>query len=435
MGKDGVEMTKEEKAAKKAKKEAKRALEAAEEERAAKKAKTDDDLSPTKEGKEEKAAKKAAKEEKKAKKEGKAAKATEAAPAADADAGFTTFAATPFAPAVKNALSSGYSSPTSIQTHAWPAALTGRDLIAIAKTGSGKTLAFLLPLLHQGERFGKLLGVPTAVVYGGTPVREQKAALLAKPPSLLVATPGRLVDLLDQQLIWLGDCKAIVLDEADRLLDMGFEPQLKKTFSALPEARQTLLFSATWPKTVPVSQAFVHATDDEKDAKLYQSLCELEEGARVIVFANTKRRVDNLAKTFAEFGTCAIHGDKQQKDRESALAAFIANKAPLMVATDVAARGLDIKLVTHVYNYDMARDVESYVHRIGRTGRAGALGKAITFWNPDYDKECAPALIRIARKAGQPVPDWLAKHENAKATKLWNVDKADKEAEALLMGA
>lgn len=184
-----------------------------------------------------------------------------------------------------------------------------------------------------------------------------------------------------------------------------------------------------------VSQAFVHATDDEKDAKLYQSLCELEEGARVIVFANTKRRVDNLAKTFAEFGTCAIHGDKQQKDRESALAAFIANKAPLMVATDVAARGLDIKLVTHVYNYDMARDVESYVHRIGRTGRAGALGKAITFWNPDYDKECAPALIRIARKAGQPVPDWLAKHENAKATKLWNVDKADKEAEALLMGA
>ena len=106
-----------------------------------------------------------------------------------------------------------------------------------------------------------------------------------------------------------------------------------------------------------------------------------------------------------------------------------------MVATDVAARGLDIKLVTHVYNYDMARDVESYVHRIGRTGRAGALGKAITFWNPDYDKECAPALIRIARKAGQPVPDWLAKHENAKATKLWNVDKADKEAEALLMGA
>jgi len=539
MGKDGVEMTKEEKAAKKAKKEAKRALEAAEEERAAKKAKTDDDLSPTKEGKEEKAAKKAAKEEKKAKKEGKAAKATEAAPAADADAGFTTFAATPFAPAVKNALSSGYSSPTSIQTHAWPAALTGRDLIAIAKTGSGKTLAFLLPLLHrmstgadggggrssgagaavavralvmsptrelasqihaEGERFGKLLGVPTAVVYGGTPVREQKAALLAKPPSLLVATPGRLVDLLDQQLIWLGDCKAIVLDEADRLLDMGFEPQLKKTFSALPEARQTLLFSATWPKTVrklaskylkegegtkhlflgggdaaqaedgssdaaagssggaaaggsaaaaaaaaeaacelsantAVSQAFVHATDDEKDAKLYQSLCELEEGARVIVFANTKRRVDNLAKTFAEFGTCAIHGDKQQKDRESALAAFIANKAPLMVATDVAARGLDIKLVTHVYNYDMARDVESYVHRIGRTGRAGALGKAITFWNPDYDKECAPALIRIARKAGQPVPDWLAKHENAKATKLWNVDKADKEAEALLMGA
>ena len=148
MGKDGEELTKEEKAAKKAKKEAKRALEAAEEERAAKKAKVDED-SPTKLSMEEKAAKKAAKEEKRAKKEGKAAKETEAAPAAEADVGFTTFAATPFAPAVKNALSSGYSSPTSIQTHAWPAALTGRDLIAIAKTGSGKTLAFLLPLLHR----------------------------------------------------------------------------------------------------------------------------------------------------------------------------------------------------------------------------------------------------------------------------------------------
>lgn len=143
------------------------------------------------------------------------------------------------------------------------------------------------------------------------------------------------------------------------------------------------------------------------------------------VFANTKRRVDNLAKTFAEFGTCAIHGDKPQADRERALADFVGNRRPLMVATDVAARGLDIKNVTHVFNFDMARDVESYVHRIGRTGRAGATGTSITFWNPDYDKECAPALIKIARTAGQPVPDWLAKFESAKASKLWAVAKAE----------
>ena len=394
----------------------------------------------------------------------------------------------------------------------------GSDLVAVAKTGSGKTLAFVLPLLHRlssapasaavsggaapralvlsptrelasqihvdAARFGKLIGHTTAVVYGGTPLRESMAELKARRPALVVATPGRLADLLDKEAIGLGGCGSLVLDEADRLLDMGFEPQLKTLFAALPETRQTLLFTATWPKAVrklaakylhegeqtkqlflggsdstadgggggggaagagseeacelsankAVSQSFVHATDDEKDGKLYNLLCELEEGSRVIVFANTKRRVDNLAKTFSEFGTCAIHGDKQQREREAALAGFVANRSPLMVATDVAARGLDIKLVTHVFNYDMARDVESYVHRIGRTGRAGALGKSITFWNPDYDKECAPALIKIARKAGQEVPDWLAKHEGSKANKLWNVSKAEAEADALLRG-
>jgi len=331
----------------------------------------------------------------------------------------------------------------------------------------------------EAARYGDLQGLNTYVVYGGAPSREQKAELRARRPVLLVATPGRLVDLLEQETLTLRSCGIVVLDEADRLLDMGFEPQLKKTFSALPASRQTLLFTATWPKAVrklaasylkegeatqqlflngggadtmadggggggdeadahelsansAISQEFVHATDDEKDAKLYKVLCELEEGSRVIVFANTKRRVDNLAKTFWEFGTCSVHGDKQQKDREAALADFVANKCPLMMATDVAARGLDIKLVTHVINFDMARDVESYVHRIGRTGRAGQRGTSITFWNPDYDKECAPALVRIASKAGQPVPEWLKKFESTKANKLWAVAKADKEAEALL---
>ena len=417
-------------------------------------------------------------------------------PLAD-DARFATFTSTPFAAPIVSSLSSSYAAPTEIQSRAWPVALdAGRDLIAVAKTGSGKTLAFALPMLHhlagaasravgglvlsptrelavqihvEAERFGKLVGVRTMAVYGGTPLHEQKAKLASQPPALVVATPGRLVDLLENGAISLAACATVTLDEADRLLDMGFKPQLDKILSSLPSPRQTLLFTATWPKAVrklaaaylraepttlflgggdkdadggaddacelsanvAVAQSFVQATDDEKDNKLWNILGELAEGSRVIVFANTKRRVENLARTFGEFGTCSVHGDKQQREREAALADFVANKRPLMVATDVAARGLDIKLVTHVINYDMARDVESYVHRIGRTGRAGAVGKSVTFWNPDYDKECAPALVRIARKAKQEVPDWLAKFEKSKANKQWNVEKADKELESL----
>lgn len=158
------------------------------------------------------------------------------------------------------------------------------------------------------------------------------------------------------------------------------------------------------------------------------------ENARVVVFANTKRRVDVCARNFAEFGTVAIHGDKQQHERDKALASFVAGEQPLMFATDVAARGLDIKGVTHVMNFDMARDVESYVHRIGRTGRAGELGEAVTFWNPDYDKECTPALCKIARNAGQVVPEWLAKYEKNKSGKLWKEDKVE-AALKTVMGA
>lgn len=248
------------------------------------------------------------------------------------------------------------------------------------------------------------------------------------------------------------------------MLDMGFEPQISQIFAKLPPAaavgaqssRQTLCFTATWPKAVrklaasylradatitlfigggadaeleanrAVSQLFVHATDDEKDRKLFDFLCALPDGSRVVVFANTKRRVESLSKRFWDegFGTCAIHGDKKQNERDAALASFVANRSPLMFATDVAARGLDIKGVTHVVNFDMAKDVESYVHRIGRTGRAGELGASVTFWNPDYDKECAPALVKIARDAGQPVPDWLAKFERARAGKQWKVEDA-----------
>ena len=232
-----------------------------------------------------KEAKKAArKAEKKAAKEAAANNegsnaASPSAPSVKAAPRFDKFADAPFAEPVRKALEAKYPSPTDIQSQAWPAALTGNDLIAVAKTGSGKTLAFVLPLLHrlssssgkvgvvrglvlsptrelasqihvEAELFGKLMGQPTMVVYGGTPLREQKQALTSTRPSVVVATPGRLVDLLEQGALSLASCDAIVLDEADRLLDMGFKPQLEATYKAMPASRQTLLFTATWPKAV-----------------------------------------------------------------------------------------------------------------------------------------------------------------------------------------
>ena len=379
---------------------------------------------------------------------------------------FGAFKDTPFDAALVKALETSFDKPSPIQSAAWPAACEGKDVIAVAKTGSGKTLAFLLPIFHaiigttsnrtvpvaaassplglvvaptrelavqiqlECEKFGAgTVGIVSLCCYGGTPVQQQIRALRTDKPHVVIGTPGRLQDLLNKEVLVINKCTIVVLDEADRMLDMGFEPQIKQIFSNLPQsARQVLLFSATWPKTVrklassylrssdkddeknnvvevflggsgnpdaeleankSISQTFIQATDDEKDKKMYDLLCGFKDDSRVVVFANTKRRVEMLAKVFYEFGTCAVHGDKDQRDREKALKNFVDNQCPVMFATDVAARGLDIKGVTHVINYDMARDVESYVHRIGRTGRAGELGDSITFWNPDFDKECS----------------------------------------------
>jgi superfamily II DNA/RNA helicase len=461
---------------------------------------------------------------KKAKKEKKQAKLDEALAVADTqgekattkekavvskDECWNSFADAPFAKPILAAFKdAGFTAPSPIQARSWPVALSGRDLIAVAKTGSGKTLGYLLPVFHristkdlpggaiaatnttlpsplclvlsptrelaiqiQGEclKFGSPIGIASECVYGGTNVQTQVQQLRNNSPQVVIATPGRLCDLLERKELVLGACQFVVLDEADRMLDMGFEKQLKQIMAVLPDKplRQTLFFTATWPKAVrrvaatflrekettevfvgeggidgeleankAVTQTFIEAQDDEKDRRLYDFLCTLDDKASVVIFANTKRRVDFIAKTFWQegFSTCAVHGDKQQHERDTALQKFVQKEFAIMVATDVAARGLDIKGVTHVINFDMARDVESYVHRIGRTGRAGEVGEAITFWNPDYDKECSPALVKIAMDAGQKVPPFLKKYEKAKASKQWKVADAEKAA-ALLNGS
>lgn len=260
-----------------------------------------------------------------------------------------------------------------------------------------------------------------------------------------------MIDFLEKGKTNLRRVTYLVLDEADRMLDMGFEPQMEQIMKLIPDVRQTALFSATWPKSVQkvarkylknalhvnigeteelaanraVTQEFYKRDDDEKEETLWKIINGLPEDTKMIVFANTKRRIDKLEKTVWEFGwkCIAMHGDKTQQEREAGFKKFLAGDAPLMFATDVCARGLDIKDVSHVVNFDMARDVESYVHRIGRTGRAGATGTSITFVNEAYDTDCAPALVKIAREAGQQVPEWLdklaGKSKGLGKNKLW----------------
>ncbi|CAK9013091.1 unnamed protein product [Durusdinium trenchii] len=381
-----------------------------------------------------------------------------------------SFEEAPFGRRLKDALMESFSAPSPIQAQAWPICQLGHDLVAVAKTGSGKTLAFLLPAFKLISRWSKsneempghplvLVLAPTRelatqiqnecerfasakvrsmAIFGGTPKGPQGKELKKKMPQVLVATPGRLQDFLSSGEVNLSQAQLLVLDEADRMLDMGFEPEIAKILSQAPPARQTLLFTATWPKAVKriaekylkedymhvnvgeteelaankaVSQEFFRLGDDEKDDKLWQILSGLSDDAKAICFANTKRRIDSFQKTFWSkgFDSVALHGDKPQKDRDRDLEKFTKGECWLMFATDVCSRGLDIKDVTHVVNLDMARDVESYVHRIGRTGRAGRKGTSLTFWNEAYDMDCAPALVKIATEAGQSVPDWLEK--------------------------
>jgi ATP-dependent RNA helicase DeaD len=327
----------------------------------------------------------------------------------------------------------GFEETTPIQAQTMPLILAGRDVIGQAQTGTGKTAAFGLPILQalppRATKLQALIIEPTRelalqtkeelfrlgrdehahvqVVYGGTPISRQIKALKHNP-TVLVGTPGRILDHLQRKTIKLTDLQQVVLDEADEMLDMGFIQDIEKILSYVKQPHQTMLFSATMPKAVlKLGEKFMdhpevvkikakHLTTDlidqyfirAKDYEKFDILCRLfdvQAPDLALVFVRTKKRVDELTHGLQARGynAAGIHGDLSQSRRESVLKRFRQGKIDFLVATDVAARGLDISGVTHVYNFDMPQDPDSYVHRIGRTGRAGQNGISVTFVTPD----------------------------------------------------
>ncbi|XP_057986129.1 DEAD-box ATP-dependent RNA helicase 40 isoform X2 [Hevea brasiliensis] len=342
---------------------------------------------------------------------------------------FITFEATGFPPEIlRDIHAAGFLSPTPIQAQTWPIALQNRDTVAIAKTGSGKTLGYLIPafiLLRQCHnnpqngptvlvlaptrelatqiqdeviKFGRSSRVSCTCLYGGAPKGPQLKEL-DRGADIVVATPGRLNDILEMKKINFGQVSLLVLDEADRMLDMGFEPQIRKIVNEIPPRRQTLMYTATWPKE------YVEVVPQmEKERRLEQILRAQERGSKVIIFCSTKRLCDQLARSIGRnFGAAVIHGDKSQGERDWVLNQFRNGKSPILVATDVAARGLDIKDIRVVINYDFPTGIEDYVHRIGRTGRAGATGVSYTFFS-EQDWKYAADLVKVLEGANQHVP-------------------------------
>ena len=347
----------------------------------------------------------------------------------------TSFAGLDLAQPILRAIADeGYTTPTPIQGKSIPPLLKGRDLLGVAQTGTGKTAAFALPLLHRladnagkshprqplalilaptrelagqiGDSFrtyGRHLRLRTGVVFGGVSIRRQ-IQTLARGVHVLVATPGRLIDLMNRGDLRLDAVEVFILDEADRMLDMGFIRDVKKITAALPKRRQTLLFSATMPKSVQglaadllsnpvrveaapasttvekVDQMVLFVPKDKKRALLGELLND-KDMARVLIFTRTKHGANRVARHLHDRGihSDAIHGNKAQNARQRALDGFRSGRIRALVATDIAARGIDVEGVTHVINFDLPNDPESYVHRIGRTARAGAAGIAISF--------------------------------------------------------
>ena len=348
-----------------------------------------------------------------------------------------------------------YETPTPIQAQTIPAALQGRDVLGCAQTGTGKTAAFAVPILNRlgsrnrkvpphhpfvlalaptrelaiqiGESFstyGAHLRLRQTVVYGGVSQVGQ-VRTLKRGAHILVATPGRLLDLMNQGHIHLDQLEVFVLDEADRMLDMGFLPDLKRIISHLPTERQSLFFSATIPANIiklsrslltnPVSvnvtpkrvslekiDQRVHFVDQRDKQDFLREILQSPDVVQALVFTKTKRRANVVTKQLIRKGVGAtvIHGNKSQAARQRALADFRAGRARVLVATDVAARGIDIDGITHVINFDIPIEPEAYLHRIGRTGRAGAEGVALSFCSPDERGD----LSAIERLIGQKVP-------------------------------
>lgn len=370
-----------------------------------------------------------------------------------------------------------YTTPTPVQKYSVPIVAAGRDLMACAQTGSGKTAGFLFPILsasfEAGPRpppadpnagYGRRRAFPTAlilaptrelvsqihdearkfayrswvrpaVVYGGADINQQLRQI-ERGCDLLSATPGRLVDLLERGRISLANIQYLVLDEADRMLDMGFEPQIRRIVQGedMPGVmdRQTLMFSATFPRDIQllakdflkeyiflsvgrvgstsenITQKIEYVEDQDKRSVLLDILHSEPQGGLTLVFVETKRMADMLSEYLMtnRFPATSIHGDRTQRERELALSTFRSGRTPIMVATAVAARGLDIPNVTHVVNYDLPSDIDDYVHRIGRTGRAGNVGTSTAFFNRG-NKNIVRELIVLLREANQEVPAWL----------------------------
>ncbi|KHJ94736.1 DEAD/DEAH box helicase, partial [Oesophagostomum dentatum] len=379
----------------------------------------------------------------------------------------------------ENIQRSGYNRPTPVQKYSIPALMAGRDLMSCAQTGSGKTAAFLVPVInailqdgpeaqhpptmsHHGRKkqypsalvlsptrelslqiynesrkFGYRTPITSALLYGGRENYRDQINKLRLGCHILIATPGRLIDVMEQEYIGLKGCRYLVLDEADRMLDMGFEPQIRQIvdLSTMPRRgeRVTAMFSATFPKEIQVlaqdflmpnyvflavgrvgstseniMQKVVWVEEHEKRSYLMDLLDAGGGNSLTLVFVETKRGASDLSYYLqtAGYEVVAIHGDLKQFEREKHLDSFRSGATPVMVATAVAARGLDIPNVKHVINYDLPAEIDEYVHRIGRTGRVGNIGLATSFFN-EKNRNIARDLMDLIVEANQELPDWL----------------------------
>ncbi len=340
-----------------------------------------------------------------------------------------------------------FETPTPIQNATIPAALTGQDILGSAETGTGKTAAYLLPILHrlinsprprrprvlvlvptrelalqvaeQAKQLGTGTGIRSVAVYGGVSLSNQEEAL-RRGVDIVIATPGRLLDHVERRNLGFDDLQVLVLDEADRMLDIGFLPDIRRVVKMLPKERQTLLFSATLQpiinlayevtrkavrvevekKVTPdaIEQAFFPVPEHLK-MQLLKQLLEDNTMDSVLIFSRTKHRADKIVRDLqrAKIQAAVIHGNRSQSQRVAALEAFRHGKSRVLVATDIAARGIDVEGISHVINYDMPMQVEDYVHRIGRTGRAEADGRAYTFVTP-VDEALARRIEAVMKR-------------------------------------